>query len=427
MSGGVAAIRGGFDHPMGGDGERKKRRAEEEEEDDEDNDGRGMDAWAWEALQEDEAGLLRPLDSKTLVHAQYRKRLLLRSSAPSSSSSRIQKGLIRYLYVVFDLSRAASETDYRPSRMVVVAKCAEAFIREFFDQNPLSHIGLVTIKDGVAQRLTDIGGSPESQIKALMGKLECSGDASLQNALELVHGYLNQIPSYGHREVLILYSALNTCDPGDIMETIQKCKQAKIRCSVIGLAAEIFICKHLCEETGGSYTVALDESHFKELLLEHAPPPPAIAEYAAANLIKMGFPQRGAEGVISICSCHKEIKVGGGYTCPRCKARVCELPAECKICGLTLVSSPHLARSYHHLFPVTPFDEVSSMFSSKLNQKAPQTCYSCQESLAGHGNKSNLHVTCPKCNQHFCLNCDIYIHESLHNCPGCESHRSLPM
>jgi hypothetical protein len=33
----------------------------------------------------------------------------------------------------------------------------------------------------------------------------------------------------------------------------------------------------------------------------------------------------------------------------------------------------------------------------------------------------SLHVRCPKCNQHFCLDCDIYIHESLHNCPGCES------
>ena len=149
--------------------------------------------------------------------------------------------------------------DYRPSRMAVVAKCAEAFIREFFDQNPLSHVGIVTIKDGISHRLTDIGGSPESQISALMGKLECSGDSSLQNALELVHGYLNQIPSYGHKEVLILYSALNTCDPGDIMETIDRCKKSKVRCSVIGLAAEIFICKHLCEETGGSYTVALDE------------------------------------------------------------------------------------------------------------------------------------------------------------------------
>jgi len=62
--------------------------------------------------------------------------------------------------------------------MAVVAKHAEAFIREFFDQNPLSQIGLVIIKDGVAHCLTEIGGSPEAHIKALMSKLECSGDTS---------------------------------------------------------------------------------------------------------------------------------------------------------------------------------------------------------------------------------------------------------
>ena len=90
--------------------------------------------------------------------------------------------------------------------------------------------------------------------------------------------------------------------------------------------------------------VFLVQSHFKELILEHAPPPPAIAEFAIANLIKMGFPQRAVECSISICSCHKEVKVVAGYTCPRCKARVCELPTECPICGLTLVSSPHLAK-----------------------------------------------------------------------------------
>lgn len=163
------------------------------------------------------------------------------------------------LYSVVYPMQAAAEMDFRPSRMVVVAKHVEAFIREFFDQNPLSHIGLVTLKDGVAHCLTELGGSPDSHRRALMGKLVSSGDSSLQNALELVHGYLNQIPSYGHREVLILYSALTTCDPGDIMETIQKCKRSKIRCSVVGLSAEIYICKHLCQETGGSYTVALDE------------------------------------------------------------------------------------------------------------------------------------------------------------------------
>ncbi|KAG2568864.1 general transcription factor IIH subunit 2-like [Panicum virgatum] len=422
---------GGFNAPSTTSGGRRRNPGDEEEDEEEEGgEGRVLEAWerayaddrSWEALQEDESGLLRPIDTKTLVHAQYRRRLLLRSAA--AAAARIQKGLIRYLYIVIDLSRAASEMDYRPSRMAVVAKHAEAFIREFFDQNPLSHVGLVTIKDGISHRLTDIGGSPESQIKALMGKLECSGDSSLQNALELVHGYLDQVPSYGHKEVLILYSALNTCDPGDIMETIEKCKKSKIRCSVIGLAAEIFICKHLCDETGGSYTVALDESHFKELLLEHAPPPPAIVEYAAANLIKMGFPQRGAEDLISICSCHKKIKSGAeGYICPRCKVNVCELPTECRTCGLTLVSSPHLARSYHHLFPVAPFDDVSSV--PNRIQRGAQNCFGCQQNLFNPDGQASLHVRCPKCNQHFCLDCDIYIHESLHNCPGCESQRGF--
>ncbi|KAF2300518.1 hypothetical protein GH714_013912 [Hevea brasiliensis] len=136
----------------------------------------------------------------------------------------------------------------------------------------------------------------------------------------------------------------------------------------------------------------------------------------------MGFPQRAAEGSISICSCHKEAKVGDGYICPRCKARVCELPTECRICGLTLVSSPHLARSYHHLFPIAPFDGVSPRQNELLNRPV-KTCFGCQQSLLNPGNKPGLSVVCPKCKQYFCVDCDIYIHESLHNCPGCESFR----
>lgn len=79
----------------------------EEEEEDEDGEGRGLEAWerdyaderSWESLQEDESGLLRPIDNKTLYHAQYRRRLR------TTSAARIQKGLIRYLYIVIDLSR----------------------------------------------------------------------------------------------------------------------------------------------------------------------------------------------------------------------------------------------------------------------------------------------------------------------------------
>ena len=49
-----------------------------------------------------------------------------------------------------------------------------------------------------------------------------------------------------------------------------------------------------------------------------------------------------------------------------------ELPASCHVCGLTLVSSPHLARSYHHLFPVQPFREVPAAELPSLQVRRPE-------------------------------------------------------
>ena len=54
----------------------------------------------------------------------------------------------------------------------------------------------------------------------------------------------------------------------------------------------------------------------------------------------------------------------GGYFCPVCESKYCELPIECKVCGLTLVIAPHLARSYHHLFPLAPYAEIRTDSSS---------------------------------------------------------------
>lgn len=61
-----------------------------------------------------------------------------------------------------------------------------------------------------------------------------------------------------------------------------------------------------------------------------------------------------------------------GYHCPQCFSKYCDLPVECISCGLTLVSAPHLARSYHHLFPVTAFKEITF-------EKQAELCYSCQK------------------------------------------------
>ena len=68
--------------------------------------------------------------------------------------------------------------------------------------------------------------------------------------------------------------SLTTCDPSDIFETIKECKKNKIRVSIIGLAAEVFICKKICNELEGIYSIILDELHLHDLFQKVAFPLP---------------------------------------------------------------------------------------------------------------------------------------------------------
>ena len=113
----------------------------------------------------------------------------------------------------------------------------------------------------------------------------------------------------------------------------------------------------------GQFGVAMNEGHFKDLLFELIPPPAQRAVTRtggglAADLMIMGFPMRLPDtSPPSLCVCHSQMK-SEGFLCPRCFAKVCDVPTDCDICGLMIVSSPHLARSYHHLFPVKPYSAV---------------------------------------------------------------------
>ncbi len=61
-----------------------------------------------------------------------------------------------------------------------------------------------------------------------------------------------------------------------------------------------------------------------------------------------------------------------GYYCPQCNSKYCELPVECKTCGITLVTSAHLVRPLHYLIPVHVFKDLTY---SPNNAKQ---CYGCQ-------------------------------------------------
>ena len=64
-----------------------------------------------------------------------------------------------------------------------------------------------------------------------------------------------------------------------------------------------------------------------------------MKDEGAQTLMKMGFPHHRIckPDEVSICMCHLETNETrfstGGYFCPVCDNKYCELPVECKICG----------------------------------------------------------------------------------------------
>ncbi|EJP62466.1 TFIIH basal transcription factor complex p47 subunit, putative [Beauveria bassiana ARSEF 2860] len=400
--------------------------------------------WETDLPEEGEDGTL----DLTTLEAEKRRRLR-RDTTP------LQRGIIRHLMLVLDMSFAMADKDMLPTRHRLTLRYAAAFVREFFEQNPISQLGIVGMRDGVAVRISDLGGNPAEhleRLKALEGQ-DPQGNPSLQNALEMCRGALFHAPSHGTREVLIIYGALLSSDPGDIHDTMTNLISDRIRVSIVGLSAHLSICAELCSRTNAGdtsqYNVAMDEVHFRELFLAATTPPiTRTQEQSTASLLMMGFPSRvlAPGGAVSYCACHNK-PCREGFLCTRCGSRVCRLPAECPACGLTLILSTHLARSYHHLFPLRNWVEVPW-----ANAAQSAACFACQcpfsapprtveggvngekhadtqetgRRLAAKGVSESGRYACEVCGNHFCIDCDVYAHEVIHNCPGCQSNVQLP-
>ncbi|EIM82671.1 Ssl1-domain-containing protein [Stereum hirsutum FP-91666 SS1] len=317
---------------------------------------------SWDAVQEDEGGSLTGAVQELM--AKGRRRRLL---APAAA---IRRTIIRHLVLLLDLSASMMDRDLRPTRFDLSLEYAREFVTEWFDQNPLGQVGVVGMRAGLGERVGEMSGNPQDVLKALSErhKLEPTGEPSLQNAIEMARSSMSHLPTHSSREILVIFGSLTTVDPGNIYDTLQSCIKDKIRISIVSLAAEMKICRELCDKTGGQFGVAMNEGHFKDLLFELIPPPAqrAIARTTggpgaanpAADLMMMGFPTRLPDTSLpSLCVCHAELR-SAGFLCPRCMSKVCDVPTDCDVCGLMIVSSPHLARSYHHLFPVKPYAAV---------------------------------------------------------------------
>ncbi|EHN01295.1 Ssl1p [Saccharomyces cerevisiae x Saccharomyces kudriavzevii VIN7] len=218
---------------------------------------------SWDLVKVDDEGDMASLVA-SIVEAR-KKRTAKKNITP------YQRGIIRSLILTLDCSEAMLEKDLRPSRHAMIIQYAIDFVHEFFDQNPISQMGIIIMRNGLAQLVSQVSGNPQDHIDALKSirKQEPKGNPSLQNALEMARGLLLPVPAHCTREVLIVFGSLSTTDPGDIHQTIDSLVSEKIRVKVLGLSAQVAICKELCKATNygdeSFYKILLDETHLKEL------------------------------------------------------------------------------------------------------------------------------------------------------------------
>jgi transcription initiation factor TFIIH subunit 2 len=424
------------------------------------------------AVQEDAEGNIVVAAKDSLTEAVRKRRKLLERQDYSQRHRRVVRDMIRYVYVLIDASRWTRVKDPvfpgGGTRIDVVTKVLSEFVQEFYDQNPVSHLGFVLVKQGEAEILTQLSGNSKAHKLALQsvadgcaaeGPAAQGGEFSLQNGLEVAGRSLGHQPRHGSREIVIVTAALSTCDPGFLLtETLPKLQQANVRVSCIALAAEMYICRKVTEVTAGSMGVCIDLQHLRDWLMAQCTPPPthrSDQQQRGCEMILMGFPSRTSQEVAELVHAgpHKTLLSRTAFTCPQCQGRNSELPTDCAVCGLKLVLAPHLARSFHHLFPVPPFvdkpgtlspgaptlatPEIQSSHSmpmtksyeamalqleSKLvvtSQDTEWCCQACLRPLVLAESGEMLRFQCPDCKNLYCVDCDAFIHNSLHNCPGC--------
>lgn len=324
-----------------------------------------------------------------------------------------QRGLIRALVIVIDLSRNGIEPrEFTIPRVRLVSDQVTNFLKAYLDQNPLSQVAIVSTRGYYGHVESPLSGDLEAHLEAVRGLRDVSmwGQPSLVNSLTVSLSVLGSAPVFSTREILLVYGSMTTCDPEPLDTVCEKLTQPGKGAvvSAIGFSAKAFPLQRIVDATGGIYRVPTSPAHLEDLFQMHVVPPLWSDRTQIRSFIPFGFAKPVKEALAFDVRNLKNDGDGGpviaSLECPRCGTKVLEVPAYCPICSMLVMAPAHLTRSLQHLKPLASFEEV---------EKPGQNCMACNTRLPAK------HMMCGKCRGSFCSECDKFVHECLQNCPGC--------
>ena len=358
-----------------------------------------------------------------------------------SSKGSVVRDMIRSVYLLVDCSKEMKpkhDSHLRPNKPRCVNDVVRQFAKDFFNQNPISQLGLVVLRgteDGgtgaeILQPLTCGNASlvPNRLSQILSNtSLDCRGTASLQKGLEVCLASMSTIPSHLSKEIVVLFASTSTDDEGvvsgqsggliDGNSTVSRLRESSVRVSVVCLEAEVYVCRKVSNLCHGSFSVPLSRRHLQSILSSFTQPPPTMSKRKTATLVEYGFPilfNNDVPTLVADPNTQTSSFSLSGYRCPRCHTMLSTVPCTCIVCGLSLILSTHLSRSHHHLFPVPPYVETT----------VGTSCHSCLKTFnkvkpGKDVSKDEMRFKCAQCGNIYCVYCDEFVHSRLFSCPGC--------
>lgn len=135
----------------------------------------------------------------------------IRETEVQHSSNR--KGIIRHLHVLMDVSETIDKPDFLPTFRTNITKILEEFIPSFYNENPLSILSFLSVRDICVRYSSDLNMDIHSFLNQTGAKW-----LSLLNGLE---GSV-EIIKYSTRvkEILVITASTSTRDPHGYTEVL---------------------------------------------------------------------------------------------------------------------------------------------------------------------------------------------------------------
>lgn len=327
---------------------------------------------------------------------------------------------MRRAVLLLDGSEAmASSADYAPSRLYAMRGPVHSFVHGFLESNPLSLLGVVVMRDGVARKLCGLTNSCQRVLEVLEQRYFLyppQGNLSLDNGLraclselaeplhrgdedgrmELSHHPSVLAGSYNSR-IVLLFGSVTVVDAGDVFSPIELLKKKRIVVDVISLSGGAHIAEKVAEDTGGQLMCPLHLDHLSQQMHELATKNLANRggggeeEEGRATRVKVGFP-----------SVHDTLQ------CPRCHATMGSVPGVCLVCDIIVGTVPALHVSFVSSNKFVPSTEQLAAGGSIVR------CSLCTcETTADEA------VKCVRCAAVRCGVCEAFVQSKIRLCPTC--------